>query len=192
MKNTIFKIIFLTGLISNFISCKAQQIFPLSTFIDDIPANAYVKDLNHELDPYIGIYKANHQGHEITLYITKNEHKLEKSVDKTYYLDALVVKYTIKNSSGTTLQDTQNTNLQNNVISSYRIRSYDNSVILYYSGTNCGVGWGTVLLKKINSTQISFLYQPDDMIITSERCPGNPDLTIYLPETENALIFTKQ
>ncbi|GAA4162019.1 hypothetical protein GCM10022217_28690 [Chryseobacterium ginsenosidimutans] len=192
MKNTIFKTLFLISLINNFLSCKAQQIMPLNTSIDDIPANAYVKDLNHELDPYIGTYKADHQGKEITLFITKVENKLEKNVGKIYYLDALIVKYIIKNSSGTILQDTQNMNLQNNGISSYRIRSYDNSVILYYEGTNCGVGWGNVFLKKINATQISWLYEPDDLMILPGQCPGNPDLIIYLPETKDPLIFTKQ
>lgn len=192
MKNTILQIFFLMGLINNFLSCKAQQVLPLTTFIDDIPPNAYVKDLNHELDPYVGTYKANHQGKEIILYIQKIDNKLEESFQKNYYLDALVIKYIIKNPSGAILQDTQNTNLQTNGISSFRIRSYDNTVLLGYEGTNCRVGWGTILLKKISATQISWLYQPNDRIITPENCPGNPDLKIYLPETENPLIFTKQ
>ncbi|WP_449388536.1 DUF6705 family protein [Chryseobacterium lineare] len=174
------------------ISCKAQQILPLSTFLDDIPPNAYVKDLNHELDPYVGIYKANNQGQEITLYINKIENKLEESFKKNYYLDALVMKYIVKNSSGTVLQDTQNNNLQTNRISSFRIRSYDSTVLLAYEGTNCRVGWGTILLKKINATQISWLYEPNDRVILPGQCPGNPDLKIYLPITENPLIFTKQ
>jgi hypothetical protein len=173
-------------------SCKAQQVLPLNTFIDDIPANAHVKDLNNELNPYIGIYKSTYQGKDITLYITKVENKLEESAHKNYYLDALIIKYTIKNSSGVILQDTQNGNLSKNTISSYRIRSYDNSVILGYEGTNCGVGWGRIFLKKINATQISWLYKPNDLTILPGQCPGNPDLTIYLPETENPLVFTKQ
>ncbi|MBT2620740.1 DUF6705 family protein [Chryseobacterium sp. ISL-6] len=190
MKNTFFKILFVTGLISGFISCNAQ--LPLNTLMENIPQDAHVKDLNNELNPYMGIYKANYQGREITLYITKVENKLEKSVDKTYYLDALVIKYIVKSSSGVILQDTQNVILQNNAITSHRVRSYDNTIILYYEGTNCSVGWGNIYLKKINATQISWLYKPDDVILTPSKCPGNPDLTIYLPETENPLIFTKQ
>ncbi|WPO83317.1 DUF6705 family protein [Chryseobacterium sp. JJR-5R] len=190
MKNTLLKTFFLTVLINAFISCKGQ--LPLNTFMEDIPQNAHVKDLSNELNPYIGIYKANYQGKEINLYITKVNDRLEQRSNKNFYRDALVIKYIVKTVSGVILQDTQNNNIPNIELYSTRIRSYDSSVIFYYSGTNCGVGWGTVLLKKINNTQISFLYQPDDMIITPERCPGNPDLTIYLPETENPLIFTKQ
>lgn len=191
MKNKILKMFLLIGMIINFLSCKAQQ-YPLNTDYDEVPNNSYLKDLNNNLDPYIGNYKANYNGKEITLYITKVNDKLEKFPQKVFYRDALVIKYIVKTVSGVILQDTQNNNIPNIELYSTRIRSYDSSVIFYYSGTNCGVGWGTVLLKKINNTQISFLYQPDDMIITPERCPGNPDLTIYLPETENPLIFTKQ
>ena len=126
MKNTFLKTLFVTGLISSFISCKAQ--LPLNTLMENIPANAHVKDLNNELDPYIGIYKASYQGREITLYITKVENKMEKSVDKTYFLDALVIKYIVKNSSGVVLQDTQNIQ-QNNAVT-----SIDESVgSLFYS-----------------------------------------------------------
>lgn len=35
---------------------KTQQTVPLSTFIEDIPANAYVKDVNNELIPYTGTW----------------------------------------------------------------------------------------------------------------------------------------
>ncbi|MEY8758623.1 DUF6705 family protein [Chryseobacterium tongliaoense] len=190
MKNTFLKTFFLTGLISAFISCSAQ--LPLNTLMENIPVNAHVKDLDNELLPYIGTYKANYQGNEITLYITKIADRLEQRTNKNFYRDALVIKYIVKNSSGTILQDTQNNNISNIELFSTRIRSYDNSVILYYSGTNCGVGWGDVFLKKVNATQISWLYQPNDLTILSGQCPGNPDLTIYLPETENPLIFTKQ
>ena len=192
MKKTYLNTLCVVFLLTNFISCKAQQVLPLNTFIDNIPANAYVKDLNNELNPYIGIYKSTYQGKDITLYITKMENKLEESAHKNYYLDALIIKYTIKNSSGLILQDTQNGNFLKNTISSFRIRSYDNTVILGYEGTNCGVGWGSIFLKKINPTQISWLYKPNDLTILPGQCPGNPDLTIYLPETENPLIFTKQ
>lgn len=190
MKNTILKTIFLLGLISNFISCNAQ--LPLNTFMENIPQNAHVKDLNNELNPYIGVYKANYEGKEITLYITKEEDRLTDYGDQRFYRDALIVKYIVKNSSGTVLQDTYNNNLSTNAIYSTRIRSYDSSVILGYEGTNCGIGWGTILLKKINITQISWIYRPNDMMILPGQCPGSPDLTIYLPETENPLIFTKQ
>lgn len=180
----------MTGLVINFISFKAQTL-PLNTLLDTIPKGAYVKDLNNELSPYAGIYKANYQGNEITLFITKVENRPEKSTNMEYYQDALVVKYIVKNSSGTVLQDTQNNAIPKIELYSYRTRPAQNVIIFYYSGTNCGVGWGDVYLKKINSTQISWEYRPDSTVLTSKNCPGNPDINVYIPVTKD-LIFTKQ
>ena len=189
MKNLNYKILGLLVLIVNLISYKAQ-ILPLNTPFLDIPNGAYVKDTNNELNPYIGTYKTNFEGKEITLFITKQENKLEKSTGKTYYMDALIVKYIVKNNLGVILQDTQNQNIQDIKLYSINTRPYENSVILYYSGTNCGVGWGKVTLKKLNSTQLSWAYYPNSTSVRDD-CPANADKTVYLPETDN-LIFTKQ
>ena len=171
------------------LSCNAQTL-PLNTSLNDIPANAHLKDLNNELAPYVGTYKANFQDKEITLYITKVEDKLEKSSQKNYFLDALVVKYVVKNSSGIILQDTHN--LSSNIqFYSYYTYPDQNKIVLYYSGTNCRVGWGDVFLKKISNTKIIWEYRPDDIILDDATCPPGTDTTIYLPETKG-LIFTKQ
>ncbi|MFP3548770.1 hypothetical protein SB748_35870, partial [Rhizobium sp. SIMBA_035] len=76
------------------------------------------------------------------MFITKQENKLEKRVNIKFYRDALIVKYIVKDPAGNILQDTKNNNLPDIELYSTRIRSYDKSVIFYYSGTNCGVGWG--------------------------------------------------
>ena len=173
----------------NLISCKAQTL-PINTALTEIPAGAHLKDTNNELSPFVGTYKADFNGNEITLFITKQEDKLEKSTNKNYYMDALIVKYIVKNSIGTVLQDTKNNN-------SYNIEFYSidipapNMVGFLYSGTNCSVGWGEINLKKISSTQISWEYRPDDITTTAAKCPPTLDTTIYLPETKD-LIFTKQ
>ena len=67
-------------------------------------------------------------------------------------------------------------------------RPTESSVGLSYGGTNCSVGNGLIILKKINSTQLSWEYRPDTTVFTNP-CPDNT--TIYLPETKD-LIFTKQ
>ena len=184
------KYIVILGIIANTISCNAQQL-PLNTLMENIPANAHLKDTNNELVTYIGTYKANYQGNDITLYITKVEDKPEKRAKKNYYMDALVVKYIVKNSSGTILQDTQNNNIPDIELYSTKTRPAMNTIIFYYSGTNCHVGWGDIFLKKINNTQISWEYRPDDMVFLNGDCPVGTDKTIYLPETKD-LIFTKQ
>ncbi|MDQ8143812.1 DUF6705 family protein [Chryseobacterium sp. CFS15] len=192
MKILLYKKIFFSFVLIGIISCKAQQNpLPLNTWMENIPQGAYVKDLNNELSPYVGTYKATYQGNEITLFITKEENKLEELTNKYYYNDVLNVKYKIKNSSGQILQETQNGTTPNNIITSTRTKPSTGQIILYYEGTNCGVGWGDIYLKKINNTQISWTYNAESTLITEQNCPGNPDKTVYLPQTKD-LIFTKQ
>ena len=164
----------LIGLISNLISCKAQ-ILPLNTLMENIPANSHVKDLNNELPPYIGIYKANYQGNEITLYVTKEDDRITKRMNKQFYQDALVIKYIVKNSLGVVLQDTKNNNLPEIKLYSTRTKPTQSRVTFYYSGTHCGVGWGDIYLSKINATQISWEYRPDNDIFPG--CPPGTDKT---------------
>lgn len=190
MKITYRKIVIILSLFISLISCTAQN-FPLNTAFLNIPNGAYLKDTNNELNPYIGTYKATFNGKVITLFITKQENKLEKSAKKDYYMDALIVKYIVKNSSGTILQDTQNSNIPNIELYSIGTRPNQNTVLFIYSGTNCSVGWGDIFLKKINATQISWEYRPDDIVTTASKCPPTLDTNIYLPETKD-LIFTKQ
>ena len=184
-----YQIIILLVFVLNII-CKGQTL-PLNTPLQEIPNGAYVKDLNNELAPYIGIYKANFGDKEIYLYISKIENNLEKSAKKSYYFDVLDIKYVVRNSSNNVLQDTQNNNLPKIGISSIGTRPYQNSIIFYYSGTNCRVGWGKIILKRISSTQLSWEYLPNDMIIDDSKCPPGTDINIYLPVTKD-LIFTKQ
>lgn len=189
MKTIYLKALMICLIISS-LSCCAQT-WPINTPLANIPNNAHLKDTNNELIQYVGTYKANFNGNEITLFITKQEDKLEHSAQKSYYIDALVVKYIIKNSSGVILQNTQNNNLNNIEFYSYYTHTNQNTIIFYYSGTNCNVGWGDIYLKKISTTQISWEYRPDDIVTTAAKCPSTLDTTIYLPETKN-LIFTKQ
>jgi len=187
---TFINTIILFSLIISSLSCKSQ-IYPLNADYDNVPNYSYLKDSNNELLPYLGNYKANYQGNEITLFITKEENKLVDRIDKKFYRDALVGKYIVKNTSGTVLQDTKNNTNSKIELNSIGTRLNENSVIFSYSGTNCGVGWGKIILKKINNTQISWEYLPNDMILDYSRCPQGTDITIYLPETKD-LIFTKQ
>ncbi|MBO6183755.1 MAG: hypothetical protein J6O88_03550 [Chryseobacterium sp.] len=191
MKTIFFKILIVVGLVVNIMYCKAQTL-PLNTWVENTPNNAHLKDLDNELVPYIGTYKANYKGNEITLFITKEEDKLIKYSDKQFYKDVLLIKYIVKNSSGIIIQDTQNINHA----SYFKITSMGTmppleKVAFSYSGTNCGVGWGQIDLKKLNATQISWDYYPNSMILDEATCPSGTDTKVYLPHTKG-LIFTKQ
>ncbi|CAD7810464.1 hypothetical protein CHRY9390_02183 [Chryseobacterium aquaeductus] len=180
--------------ITTIISCKAQTL-PLNTALDNITLNSYLKDLDNELTPYIGTYQSNVNGNQITLFISKQDHTYMSSSKYKYYQDILIVRYTIKNSVGVTLQSTQNVNFINttdkNLIHSISTRPNQNIVVLDYNGTNCEIGNGTIYLKMLNATQISWRYYAETVATSHDRCPPNVDKNIYLPEGEN-LIFTKQ
>ncbi len=177
------------------ISCMGQQIFPLRTATDNVSNLSYLKDTNNELQNFIGIYSGNYDGKQIILYITKEDKKLFNFVDKKIYVDVLSVRYIVKNSSGAILQNTQNMAFQQEqyIHTIYSQWTLDNGskALLSYGGTNCGVGNGKIILKKLNSTQISWEYLPNDIILDDSRCPPGTDINIYLPETKD-LIFTKQ
>jgi len=175
--------------------CKAQQIYPLKTDYTEIPQSSYLQDIQNELDSYVGKWKANFNGNTITIFITKEIHRFFNGTKYKYYKDVLSVRYMIQNSSNVVLQDTQSlfftpVQLKHSIYSQWA-EDNGNTVLLYYGGTNCGVGWGNVSIKKISSTQIAWEYIPNTTIIDSSKCPPGTDTTIYLPETKD-LIFTKQ
>ncbi|WP_027378419.1 DUF6705 family protein [Chryseobacterium daeguense] len=189
------KIISLFAITLSLITCKAQQTYPLNTFFEDVPNLSYMKDLNNDLPPYVGIYKATYEGNEVTLYISKEDHLLiNTSGVRKYYQDVLHVKYSIKKiSTGTILEDSQNTinPKEKEIISIGTNVKDDNSIALLYSGTTCGIGWGRITLKKISSTKISWSYYPNGSLFSGNECPNGQNIKVYLPDTEN-LIFTKQ
>jgi len=71
MKNVISTFILLLSTVTS--KC---QIYPLNTFFEDVPDYSYMKDLDNILSQYEGTYKANYNGNEVILYITKEEKNL--------------------------------------------------------------------------------------------------------------------
>lgn len=190
MKNILFIIILITS-----IHCKGQQVYPLNTDFDEVSQNSYLKDINNELDAYVGTYVGTYNGQLITLFITKEVKKYFDFTSVKIFKDVLSIKFIIKNSSGNTLQDTKNMTMQPNQIrhTIYSMNTFpsQNSIWLSYGGTNCSVGNGIIILKQINVDKLSWEFRPNDIILDDSRCPPGTDIKIYLPETKD-LIFTKQ
>ncbi|MDQ0783506.1 DUF6705 family protein [Chryseobacterium sp. W4I1] len=189
------KILLTLAFIISLMSCKAQQIYPLITSLDNVPNMSHLKDTNDELQSFVGTYMSTYNGNNIILYITKENDKLFDYGNQKIYIDVLSVKYIVRNPSGTILQDTKNIisspdDLKHTIYSTW-ITDNGNKAELIYNGTNCNVGFGSINLKKINSTQISWEYRPNDIVTTAAKCPPTLDTKIYLPETKD-LIFTKQ
>ncbi|GEN72820.1 DUF6705 family protein [Chryseobacterium lathyri] len=173
------------------LSCKAQQ-YPLNTDYDAVPSNSYVKDLNNDYDPYIGTWKTSLGNKEVYLNITKQQNREIKLVSKTYFSDVLLIKYKVV-INGQIVETTENDSLDKVKIISDGL-DLDNSVIFTTLGGKCMVGWGTILLKSIDSTHLKWNYLPDSMVITNKNCSDYPagGIKINLPYEPADIVFTKQ
>lgn len=175
-------------------SCKSQE-YPINTMPMNLPNDSYIKDYNNELDSFIGVFKTLYNGKEITLDISKKIKKKftrNSSTVSYYYKDALVIRFLIKGSFGNVLQTTLNSlDDEKHFISNTIVLTPQNIVKFYYTGADCGIGWGNIEIKKLNNVQISWSYYPNSTTLDNINCPNPIDTKVYLPETEN-LVFTKQ
>ena len=94
MKNIIIIVCFLTY---NFASSQTA-IYPLNTNAGDIPDNAYLKDLNNELDKYVGLWKGNWNGK--TVYLELRKIKEYYDGNHPFYVDRILGERKIINSNG--------------------------------------------------------------------------------------------
>lgn len=95
MKNTI--IILMLALVT---SCKAQ-IYPLNTSPGEIPANAYLKDIDGVLDKYIGLWKGNWNGKTVYLELRKiKTYPIIPGDTHPYYKDRIYGERKVISQSG--------------------------------------------------------------------------------------------
>jgi len=176
-------------------SCKAQQaIYPLLTDTSNIPNNSYVKDLDNEYDPFVGIWKSNLNDNVVTLKITKVIQKPLQKLDVSYYSDVLIVQYSIQDNNGNIIENNISSNLNDYKIISTLYSKKAHVVKLYYQGGQCQVGWGGINLKMIDSTHLKWNYQPESTVITNKNCSDYPagGIKINLPYEPTDIVFTKQ
>ena len=69
----------------------AQQVFPLNTPKIDTPNGAYYKDLDGELDQYVGTWKGNWEGKTVFLQLKKIKYKSLVGNDGSYYFSDKIV-----------------------------------------------------------------------------------------------------
>lgn len=78
-----------------------SQEYPLNTSPSDIPNNAYIKDINNELDKFVGLWKGNWNGK--TVYLELRKIKSYSSVPgdtHPYYFDEIQGERKIIDSNG--------------------------------------------------------------------------------------------
>lgn len=75
-----------------------SQEYPLD-YKDDVPNGAYYKDLNNELDRYVGLWKGNWDGK--TVYLEFKKVKTFSSGNESYYKDRILGERKIVAANGT-------------------------------------------------------------------------------------------
>lgn len=93
MKNLYTKTVLFSIILSGVVSCKAQQVLPLNAGWYKSPNGSYFKDLNNELDQFVGTWKANYDDKTISLYIIKKIRKPYYDMEKSFSKDQLNVRY---------------------------------------------------------------------------------------------------
>lgn|SRR5690606_6534866 len=173
------------------LSC--AQIYPISTN-QDVPINAYIKDINNELLPYEGIWKGTWDNK--VLYITfKRIKKLQDHrPNHPYYKDVLIAKFKVLTSDevltiydNTTVAD-DNTKIEGTRFFTMPILRYS---LIYIDPEICRDG--TIRINFINTaqTQLNWKYIDTTDMLTSD-CPhyNTPD---PLPQALPAeIILTRQ
>ncbi|MCD0480770.1 hypothetical protein LPB90_20190 [Chryseobacterium sp. LC2016-29] len=93
----------------------SQQIYPLNTTEARInyPSGSYFKDLDGELDPYIGLWKGTWEGKTLFIQFKKLKYMIGKTSDPHYiYIDRILGERKVIEANGTVSID--------------RISSFDN------------------------------------------------------------------
>ncbi|WBV56486.1 hypothetical protein PFY10_20065 [Chryseobacterium daecheongense] len=75
------------------------QTYPLNTSPSDIPANGYIKDMNNELNKYVGLWKGTWDGK--TLFLELRKVKYYYGGNDPYYIDKIVGERKVVTANGT-------------------------------------------------------------------------------------------
>lgn len=117
----------------------AQQVLPLNTPMVDSPNGAYYKDLDGELNQYVGTWKGTWEGKTILLQLRKIK-KRYTSNDGTYFdLDKILGERKIISANG--------------IIEVDRITNFDENSPEFYG----------IFGQRKNFAQKYLLFQPDNM-----------------------------
>ena len=189
------KIYFIIGSILS-ISVGYGQILPIEEIKEIVidsdkvlpPGTTYVKDINNKLDKFVGTWRGEVDNKSYEFVVEKIT--LEAN-DLGYKEDVLIMRYDIKNSSGTTVENT----LGLPVDSPYVIEGYflndDSSYMLTYAGKEgkCGQG-GNLFINIRDDDTMRLKLTIGHKLITPQDCPNGVAEQV-LPTKEGGVILTR-
>lgn len=149
----------------SFFACKSQQIIPLETKGFPIE-NTYYKDLNNELDPYIGTWKG--VFNDKIFIITFSKYKNYNSTGN-YYKDRLAGKYRMLDASGNQLYSTYNLSDEKAKVMSLGFVEGTNKTKLRLMFNDLCIGGQIVLsFENIQKTQMHWTYYTEQELVPDD------------------------
>ncbi|TXE17645.1 hypothetical protein ES692_08760 [Psychroserpens burtonensis] len=200
MKNLFFTI----SVLLLALSCKAQSpVLALDTYYHEIPDGAYVKDLNNELNKFVGTWLFTNGTTSFTLVLQKHE----QTFNDDYYQDYLVGEYAYVGNGLTivntipTLNNTQLSLDDRNIGGRYVVKGPDHNctdclanerrIDLYFSDPNREyLSTGIVLRYLVNENNpekiTSTIYVVGNVMLPYEGASSSPSVPYgtYLMEKQ--------
>lgn len=185
MKNTIIALLFLLS-----ISCKSQT-YPLRTYTD-VPDNSYLKDMNNELDDYVGTWKATWNNKTAYIYIAKITNQYRPGL--YVYIDYLTINFKVTDIAGNILFDSSNLTGNDVKIKGINFKNGENKYILGYVDRDLCMRSGTIFINFTDNTKINldWHYGEDENWLDSTCFYRNYPLDQRPEPLPKNAVFTKQ
>jgi len=173
------------------ITCLAQ-IYPLTT-TDDVPSNAYIKDINNNLPAYAGTWKGSWNGKTFIINLKKIKYYNTLLEENSYYQDLLVGKFQVKDFESKILFDNMSISDNESKIKGGRMFP-DGKYLLTYVDPDLCFKSGIISIEFTDSTKKMLNWKFDEsenMIDTDCFYWGKPASERPEPLPEE-IILTKQ
>lgn len=151
----------------------SQQIYPLNADVENIPRGSYFKDLDGELDPYVGLWKGNWDGKTLYIQFKKIKYYFGTTASNGIYQDRILGERKVIEANGTVSIDRISSfDNQNAQFDGINFKFSDSSQRQFYFVTGvCGITANLdVTFIDAAKTQMSlhFIYRPGYL---DESCP---------------------
>lgn len=185
------KIAILIIIIHSLSSC-AQGTYPLNTM--DVPNNSYIKDIDNELDPFLGTWEGIWNNKKITITFSKIYHRLMPQLGGiNYFEDFVIGKYVIVDlNTGVVLEDTTSiTNMDNITIKSHSFARQKNMLRFGYVNKNlydCGFICSIYIYRDLGNPNI-LTYKFKNPEYNNFECPNITlnEISINIPKQDLVL-----
>ncbi|WP_309843363.1 DUF6705 family protein [Chryseobacterium sp. SLBN-27] len=141
-----------------------QQIIPLETKGWHV-AGAYYKDLNNDLDPYVGTWQGIFEGK--TFIITFFKYKYYNSMGD-YYKDRLMGRYKMLDANGNQLYSTYNLPVEKAKVSSLGFVNSTKTILRLYFSDLCIEGIIALNFENPQKTQMHWKYFTHQTLVTDD------------------------